>query len=115
VALAVLIGHHATQATWEFNIIFSNGIVLLAGIIAIALIGRPPTITGQVCAVLLTALCLLTKEVGLVVAGVFVLAHLMQLPGVRRTTAVIITLMVLAYLTFHFYTLPDLSTTDKNK
>jgi len=115
VALAVLIGHHGTQATWEFNIIISNGVVLAAGIIAIGLISRPATLVGQVCAVLLTALCLLTKEVGLVVAGVFVLAHLLQMPGVRRTTAVVIALMVLAYLSFHFYTLPDLSTTNENK
>jgi hypothetical protein len=115
VALAVLIGHHATQATWEFNIIISNGVVLAAGIIAIGLISRPATLVGQICAVLLTAICLLTKEVGLVVAGVFVFAHLLQMPGVRRTTAIVIALMVAAYLSFHFYTLPDLSTTDKGK
>ena len=113
VALAVLIGHHATQATWEFNIIISNGVVLAAGVIAIGLIGRSATLAGQVCAILLTALCLLTKEVGLVVAGVFVLAHLLRMPGLRRMTAVIIALMVLAYLSFHFFTLPDLSTTGK--
>jgi hypothetical protein len=116
VALAVLIGHHATQATWEFNIVFSNGVVLAAGIIAIGLIGRAATIASQVCIVLLTALCLLTKEVGLVVAGVFVLAYLLQMPGVRRTAAVIIALMVLVYLGFHFYTLPDLATgTEKSR
>jgi hypothetical protein len=107
-----MIGHHATQATWEFNIVISNGVVLAVGIISIGLIKRPATLVGQVCAVLLTALCLLTKEVGLVVAVVFVLANLLQMPGVRRTTAVIIALMVLAYLGFHFYTLPDISTAD---
>ena len=36
VALAVLVGHHAMQASWETNIIISNGVVLLAGIVSIA-------------------------------------------------------------------------------
>jgi hypothetical protein len=109
VALAVLMGHHATQAAWGLNIVISNGVVLAVGIISIGLIGRPATLAGQLCAVLLTAVCLLTKEVGLVVAGIFVAACLLQMPGVRRTTAIVITLVSLAYLGFHFYTLPALA------
>ena len=69
----------------------------------------------QLCVVLLTAICLLTKEVGLVVAGVFVLANLLQMPGIRRSTAIGITLIALAYFVFHFATLPELGDPNKQK
>ena len=115
VALAVLVGHHAMQASWETNIIISNGVVLLAGIVSIAIIRGSGALWTQICAVLLTAICLLTKEVGLVVAGVFVLAHLLRMPGIRRGTAIAITLIALAYLAFHFATLPELGDPNKQK
>src|SRR5262245_60117573 len=108
VSLAVLVGHHAMQGALEFNIVFSNGIALLVGILAIALIANTPTFWGQVAAILLTVVCLLTKEVGLVVAWVFVIAHLLRMPGIRRSTAVIIVAIVAVYVCFHFYTLPPL-------
>lgn len=114
VALAVLVGHHAMQASWEYNIIISNGVVVLAGIVSIPIIRGSGALWTQICAVLLAAICLLTKEVGLVVAGVFVLAHLLQMPGVRRGTAIIIAFITLAYLVFHFATLPDLSYSEKH-
>jgi hypothetical protein len=115
VALAVLVGHHAMQGAWEFNIFFSNGIALLAGILSIALIGNAPTFWGQIAAILLTVVCLLTKEVGLVVAWVFVVAHLLRMPGIRRPTAVIIVAIVAVYVCFHFYTLPPLKEHDPQR
>jgi hypothetical protein len=109
VALAVLVGHHGTQAIWEFGTTFTYGLMVFVGIITIGLVGRSATRSGQVCAVFLTAFCLLAKELGLVVAGVFVLAYVLRMPGVRRSTAAIIVLIAIAYLGFHFNTLPDLS------
>ena len=115
VALAILAGHHAMHGAWEFNIVISNGMVLLAGVVSIALIGRSPTLGGQVAAVALTAISLLTKEVGLVIAWVFLIAHLLRMPGIRRATAVIIVLLTAAYLCFRFYTLPPLSIDDPQR
>ena len=69
------------HGAWEFNIVISNGMVLLAGVVSIALIGRSPTLGGQVAAVALTAISLLTKEVGLVIAWVFLIAHLLRMGG----------------------------------
>jgi hypothetical protein len=107
VALAVLTGHQAMQGSWEFATAISNGVVLAAATVSIGLIGRSGAILQQVLIVVLTALCLLTKELGLVIAGIFVLAHLLGMPGVRRTTAAIIAMMVLAYLIYHFSNMVD--------
>ena len=109
VALAVLTGHQAMQASWEFATAISNGVILAAATVSIGLIGRSGGILQQVLIVILTALCLLTKELGLVIAGTFVLAHLLGMPGVRRATAAIIVMMVLAYLIHHFSNLVDVS------
>jgi hypothetical protein len=98
VALAVLTGHHAMQGSWEFATAINAGVVLAAGTVSIGLIGRSGGIFQQVGIILLTGLCLLTKELGLVIAGTFVLAHLLGMPGVRRRTAAIICAIVLAYL-----------------
>lgn len=43
------------------------------------------------------------------IAGTFLLAHLLGMPGVRRTTAAIIAMMILAYLIYRFSTRIDLS------
>ena len=51
---------------------------------------------------------LLTKELGLVIAGVFVLAYLLGMPGVRRWTAGVIIIVVSAYLIYRFATIADL-------
>ena len=100
VGLAVLTGHHAMQGSWEFATVINAGVVLAAATVSIGLIGRWGGILQQIGIVLLTALCLLTKELGLVIAGTFVLAHLLGMPGVRRGTAAIICAMVLAYLIY---------------
>ncbi len=115
VALGVLVGHHATQGSLEFNIVLSNGITLLAGLISIAILSSPPTVWGQIVAIFLAAVCLLTKEVGLVVAWVFIVAGLLGFPGVRRTSVVIIVGIVGMYLSFHLYTLPLLTSQDPQK
>jgi hypothetical protein len=51
----------------------------------------------------------------LVVAWVFLIAHLLQMPGIRRPTALIIVAIVAMYLCFHFYTLPPLAAEDPQK
>ena len=115
VALGALAGHQGTQAIWEGATTISNGLMLFVGVIAIGLIGRPASAAGQLAAFVLTAICLLTKELGLVVAGVFVLASLLGMPGLRRSTAIAITLVTIVYLIFHFYTLPDLALGHQNR
>ena len=109
VALAVLTGHHAMQGSWEFATAISNGVVLAAATVSIGLIGRSGAILQQFLIVAMTALCLLTKELGLVIASTFVLAHLLGMPGVRRATAAIIAMMMLAYLIYRFSIRIDLS------
>jgi hypothetical protein len=115
VALAVLVGHHATQAIWEGATIISNGLVLMVAILSIDLTRRPASAGRQAAAVLLTLLCLLTKELGLVVATVFLTAHMLRMPGIRRPAAAAIALITACYLVFHWATLPDLALGHANR
>jgi hypothetical protein len=109
VALAVLTGHQAMQGSFEFATAINAGVVLAAATVSIGLIGGSASIWKQVLIVCLTVLSLLTKELGLVIAGTFVLAYLLGMPGVRRWTAAAIVMIVLAYLIFRYVTIADLA------
>lgn len=97
-ALAVLFGHHSFQGTWELNITFSNGLVVLFVTLAMFFVSRRGNFLIQVFILTIVGLSLLTKEIGLVVPGLFVLAYILGFAGIRRSTAFITVMMTAAYL-----------------
>jgi hypothetical protein len=115
VALAVFAGHHGTRATWEFATVLTYGLPLLAVTLSIPLMTRPATSASQAAVVVLTLLSLLAKETGLVVAVLLIAGYALRMPGVRRSTVLTIATLVLAYLAFHFWTLPDLMQGDETR
>ena len=109
VALAVLTGHQATQGSFEFATAINSGVILAAATVSIGLIGGSASLWKQLLIVCLTVLSLLTKELGLVIAGTFVLAYLLGMPSMRRWTAAAVVVIVLAYLIFRYVTIADLT------
>lgn len=108
IAICVLFGHHAMHGTWELNIVFSNGLVLFLMIVVLVVIAGRGSALSQTLAIVACILAMLTKEVGLVAPGVFVLAHLLRMDGSRRWAAALVTALVIAYLAFRFGSMESL-------
>jgi hypothetical protein len=105
-ALTVFFGHHAFPSVMEANITFSNGVVLLLMIVALHIVQSKGGVVAQLVAIAISAMAMVTKEVGLIVPFTFAAAAVLGFTGVRRWTAVLLIAFIVAYIGFRLYTLP---------
>ena len=95
-ALACLFGYHGFHAVLELNLVISNLVVFAAATLSILLLASRPRRWHNGCAVALVLIAILTKEVGILVPFVFLLAWLagFAVPG-RRTAIAIVSILAL--------------------
>lgn len=105
-ALTFLFGHHAFLAVMEANITISNGVVLLLMLLVLWILQSKGGLFWQLLAIAISAVAVLTKEVGLTVPFALVLGAFLGFPGVRRWTAALLIALVGAYLAFRAIGLP---------
>jgi hypothetical protein len=107
IALSVLVGHHAFRPTLlEAYPINHFGLVVLTSLLAIAVVQRPPGWLADLAAPALVMVGVCTLESGILVAVVFVAAHVLGFPGATRRGVVLVIVAVAAYLGARLAVLP---------
>jgi hypothetical protein len=107
IALSVLAGHHAFRPTLlEAYPINHFGLVVLTSLLAIAVVRSPPGWLADLAAPALVLVGVFTLESGILVAVVFVAAHVLGFPGATRRGVVLVIVVVAAYLGARLAVLP---------
>ena len=98
--LACLFGYHGLHASLELNLVISNLMVFLGIAVAIVILTSRPSPRLGVFAVVVSLIAILTKEIGLVIPVIFLVAHLAGFAVPGRKAAIAIGLLLVLYLVF---------------
>jgi hypothetical protein len=102
-ALACLFGYHGFHAVLELNLLISNFVVLAATALSLLVLTSRPHPWNDGCAIGLSLVAMLTKEVGILVPFIFLFARFAGFAVPSRRAAVAIATLLAAFIAYRLF------------